>query len=182
LAKTEEEIKMNVMKQVEVNDPVAICEVAFWSYDEGDYKGAFEYWTKSAELGDIDAHYQLSCLYRDGQGVEKDKKKQFHHLEQAVIGGNAGARHYLGCEEWENGRLDRAVKHFIIAANLGDDGALQSLKDGFQRGYVSKEDFAAALRAHQAAVDATKSSQRDKAEALLQNLMAARAGRQSYVG
>ena len=30
---------------------------------------------------------------------------------------------------------------------------------------ISKEDFAAALRAHQAAVDATKSPQREEAEA-----------------
>ena len=32
------------------------------------------------------------------------------------------------------------------------------------RGIVSKEDYAAALRGHQAAVDATKSTQREKAE------------------
>eukprot|EP00985_Skeletonema_marinoi_P007137 scaffold3121_cov211-Skeletonema_marinoi.AAC.6 len=35
---------------------------------------------------------------------------------------------------------------------------------GYLRGVVSKEDFAAALRAHQAAVDATKSPGRDTAE------------------
>jgi len=34
---------------------------------------------------------------------------------------------------------------------------------GFMDGVVSKEDFEAALRGHQAAVDATKSEQRDAA-------------------
>ena len=34
-----------------------------------------------------------------------------------------------------------------------------------KRGFVKKEDFAAALRGHQAAVDATKSPQRQAAEA-----------------
>jgi hypothetical protein len=37
---------------------------------------------------------------------------------------------------------------------------LHWLKEGYIDGYVSKEDFAVALRAHQAAVDATKSPQR----------------------
>jgi hypothetical protein len=42
---------------------------------------------------------------------------------------------------------------------------LEALKRGFAAGFVSKDDFEAALRGHQAAVDATKSEQRDEAEA-----------------
>jgi hypothetical protein len=42
---------------------------------------------------------------------------------------------------------------------------LHDVKKGFMGGYVSKEDYAAALRGHQAAVDATKSQQRDAAYA-----------------
>jgi hypothetical protein len=38
------------------------------------------------------------------------------------------------------------------------------LKEAFQRGVVIKEDYEAAVRGHQAAVDATKSAQRDAAE------------------
>ena len=56
---------------------------------------------------------------------------------------------------------DRAVKHFIIGAVLGDDNAIQQLKECYKDGHVSKEDFAAALRDHQTAVDATKSPQRE---------------------
>jgi TPR repeat protein len=137
-------------------------------YNEGDYMNAFEYWTKAAELSSFKAHYNLSVMYQHGHGVEKDKKKQVYHLEQAAIGGHPDARNDLGCVELENGRLDRAVKHWIIAANFGHDDALDSLKEGFKRELVSKEDFATALRGHQAAVDATKSPQRDEAEAALQ--------------
>jgi hypothetical protein len=57
------------------------------------------------------------------------------------------------------------MKHFIIAANLGDDEALESVKKGFMKGCVSKEDYEAALRGHQAAVDETKSEQRAAAYA-----------------
>jgi TPR repeat protein len=61
--------------------------------------------------------------------------------------------------------MNRAVKHFIIAAKQGHDDALERVKKGFRSELVSKEDFEAALRGHQAAVDATKSKQRDDAYA-----------------
>jgi len=94
-----------------------------------------------------------------------NEKKVWHHLEQAAIGGHPKARHKLACLEEINGRRARAMKHLIIAANQGDDGSpLENLRNAYELGYVSKEDFAAALRAHQAAVDATKSPQREAAE------------------
>jgi TPR repeat protein len=60
-----------------------------------------------------------------------------------------------------NGNIERAVKHWIIAANMGHEKAIQRLKKCYADGEVSKEDFAAALRAHHAAVEATKSPQRE---------------------
>ena len=42
---------------------------------------------------------------------------------------------------------------------------MEKVKEMYQEGLVSKEDFAAALRAHKTAVDAMKSPQRDAAEA-----------------
>ncbi len=131
---------------------------------EGDYEGAFQYYTKAAQLGDIEVHWNLAGLYGEGQGVEKDEKKAVYHLEEAAIGGHPSARHNLGCEEKEKGRIDRALKHWIIAANLGHDEALAMVKQGFQIGDVSKEEYASSLRGHQAAVDATKSTQREEAE------------------
>ncbi len=100
-------------------------------------------------------------------------------MEEAAISGYSDARHNLGCVEWENHRFDRAVKHWIIAANLGHDDSLDVLKQGYKAGVVSKLDYAAALRAHQAAVDATKSPQREAAEAFRQQekFEAAKAGR-----
>ena len=118
----------------------------------------------AASLGDAEAHYQLSCLYHYGQGVEKDKKKQRHHLTEAAIGGHPDARHNLGCMEGENGQYDREVKHFIIAANLGHDISLERVKTLYKAGFASKEDFTAALRGYQIAINAMKSPQREEAE------------------
>eukprot|EP00984_Skeletonema_dohrnii_P019254 scaffold9169_cov77-Skeletonema_dohrnii-CCMP3373.AAC.5 len=161
---SEEEMNKNFMKRVEVNDPVSICELGFKRKDEGDSDSAFEYWKKAAVLGNIVAHHNLAVMYSYGEGVEKDEKKELHHLEQAAIGGNPSARYLLGCYESDRFKYERAVKHWIIAANLGDDDSMKRVKEGFQGGLVSKEDFAAALRAHHAAVDATKSPQRVAAE------------------
>ena len=62
-----------------------------------------------------------------------------------------------------NGEIDRAVKHWMIGTSLGEDRSLHALKDLYKAGDVSKDDFAAALRAHHAAVNATKSPQREEA-------------------
>ena len=155
------------MKRVEVNDPIAIRQMGVRRYHEGDYNGAFEYLSKAAELGEVGSHYELSNLYSLGQGVERNKKKQLHHLEEAAIGGHPTARFNLGATEWNNCRMERAVKHWIIAASLGSDASVGWLKEGFKRRVISKEDCAAALRAHQATADDAKSPQRDEARKAL---------------
>ncbi|KAK1748087.1 hypothetical protein QTG54_000026 [Skeletonema marinoi] len=163
------ENRKNRKKRVAVKDPVALRELGGEHYDKGDYSGAFPYLTEAAAFGDMYAHYSLSVMYGEGKGVEKDDEMAWYHLEEAAIGGHHLARYNLAVRERENGRFDRAVKHFIIAANLGDDASIKQLRIGyiFSLGYtdgkVRKEDFASALRAHQAAVDGMKSPQREAA-------------------
>ena len=161
---TDEEYNEQLMRRVEANDPNALRRVGMDRHDEGDYNTAIEYFTKAADLGDVAAHYHLSVLYQDGKGVEKDKKRELHHLKEAAIGGHPEARHNLGCEENDNDRMDRAVKHWIIAANLGYDDSLEPVKILYKAGYVSKEDFTAALRGYQTAINAMKSPQREEAD------------------
>ena len=160
-----EEADKRMMKRIEANDPVAIFHEGVEQYKKGDYDTAFEYYTKAAELGDAWAHSNLAQMYRNGEGVEKDEEKVIYHWEEAAIAGHPYARYNLGVYEWKkSSNAERAVKHFIIAATQGDDDSIKTLMRGFQKGYVSKDDLAAALRAHQAAVDATKSPQRDAVE------------------
>ena len=96
--------------------------------------------------------------------LKKDMgKKTFHQIE-AAIRGHPYARHVLGCEEFGDCNYERAAKHWTIAATQGDDDSMKSLMKLFSVGLVKKDDLAAALRAHKAAVDATKSPQREAAE------------------
>jgi TPR repeat protein len=161
---TGKESEENIMKRIEANDPVAMRAQGVKCHNKGDYNSACEYFTKAAKLGDIEAHYTLACCYALGHGVEKDEKKGIFHNEEAAIGGNPDARFVLGLDEKINGRIERAIKHFSIAAGQGHDDAIKALREVYAEGCISKENFAAALRAHQAAVDATKSPQREVAE------------------
>eukprot|EP00985_Skeletonema_marinoi_P002911 scaffold1192_cov80-Skeletonema_marinoi.AAC.1 len=165
-----------MMKRVEANDPVALCQEGGVQEEKGNYQSAFGWFSKAAELGDVEAHFELSHLYRDGHGVEKDGGKEMYHLEEAAIGGLPRARYKLGIGEWNNGKAERAVKHWIISATQGDDDSINELMTVFREedGMISKDDLAAALRAHQAAVDSTKSPQREAAEEWQRRMKSAR--------
>ncbi len=157
-----------VMKRVKKNDPVAMMKMGIERGCNGNHETALQYLTKAAELGDAEAQFRLADMYRTGRGVEKDMKKAVYHYEEAAIGGHFVARHNLGCLEWMKLRFDRAVKHLIIAANLGWHDSLKAIRELYAKGHASKEDYAAALRAYQTAVEEMKSAERDVAEAFYQ--------------
>ena len=163
---SDEEADKSTMRRIkENNDPAAMRFMGKKRYLEGDYGTALEYYTKAAELGDADAQCDLSFMYHDGEGVEKDKNRAIYHLEGAAIAGHPQARHNLGCVEANNGRFERAKKHFIIAANLGYHESLTALRELYAEGFADKEDYAGALRAYQTVVNEAKSAEREEAEA-----------------
>ena len=167
IPKSEGKALKQVMGRIkENNDPAAMCRMGKQYEHQRDYRKTFQYYTKAAELGYVDAHASLGNLYYKGLGVQKDEEKAVYHWEQAAMGGHPFARYNLAGYEMENGRMERAARHHIIAANLGYDPSLKSIKALFVKGIVSKEDYAAALRGYQAAVNETKSAGRDKAEAM----------------
>ena len=100
VAFTHEENYQNERKRLKANDPVRLREVGKRRKREGDLEGAFEYLTKAAALGDIESHYELTVMYRLGEGVEKDMKNEVYHLEEAAIGGHLEARYNLAVREW----------------------------------------------------------------------------------
>lgn len=163
---TDEEIDKNVLKRIKAGDPVAMRRKGFDARMAGNYSVALEYLMKAAKMGDAEAHMQLGYMYDSLSSCPYlDMKKAMHHYEEAAIGGHPGARNNLAAIE--NNiyfREERAVKHFIIAASLGCDMSLATLQNLYKHGRVKKEDLAAAYRAHHAAVEATKSSQREEAK------------------
>ena len=92
-----------------------------------------------------------------------NKKKAMHYYEIAAMNGHVLSRHNLGATEYNNGNRQRAMKHFILAANAGDDDSLDMVKKGFMAGYVTKEQYANTLREYQKSQDEMTSDARDKA-------------------
>ena len=162
-----EEADKNLMERVKANDSAAIRKMASTFFLNGNHTTSFEYYDKAARLGDMHAHYQIALMYEEGSGVDRDVKKYIHHLEEASIGGHAQARMDLAKYELENcgpiGMM-KSVKHCIIVANLGDVPAMKMLRSFFSRNLISRDEFSATLLAHQAAVEAMKSPQRETAE------------------
>ena len=129
-------------------------------HQKGDISKALELWNQGANLGHADAHHSIADVYLNVKGVEKDDKKAQYHLERAAIRGHEMARHSLGINEYNDGNMDRAMKHFMMAARTGYDEPLKHVKDGYSWGIVSKDEYASTLSAHKASQDEMKSNQR----------------------
>ena len=129
------EVKQRLIKckRVEVKDPIAMCQMGLRRYYEGDYNSAFEYTPK--QLNWEMWERVMNCHICMGRG--KVLRGIVSHLKEAVIAGCPGARHNLGYIEWNNGRIEMAVKHFIIAANLGRVKSIEMLKLCYRKGLVS---------------------------------------------
>ena len=168
-ARSDEEEVERVKKLMEKGHAYAINQLAGY-YAQGelgiprDRAKANELYLKAGELGCAEAYFNLGNAYDNGRGVEIDKQKAKYFYELAAIGGDLSARHNLGCSEGQVGNLQRAYKHFILAAKAGHDKALGMVKQGFMKGDVTKDEYANTLRAYQKSKDEMKSEARDKAE------------------
>ena len=74
------EREMNERRKIrsKANDPAAICFAGLEHLEKGNKHRAFVFFTKAAELGNEEAHYQLSNMYQLGLGVRKDGRKVYY--------------------------------------------------------------------------------------------------------
>ena len=66
-------------------------------------------------------------------------KKAKFHFEAAAMAGHEVARCNLGGLEAESGNMERAHKHWTIAASAGHYIAMIELRLSFEQGLVSRE-------------------------------------------
>ncbi|EJK52436.1 hypothetical protein THAOC_28284 [Thalassiosira oceanica] len=160
-----------IQTRVAKKDPVAINNLGN-SYFRGglglqkDMRGAVELYTEAAELGSIEALYNLGNAYDLGKGVQQDMAKAVEFWTKAAMEGHAGSRHNLGCIEAERGNYNRAVIHWLISAKMGAKDSVENIKRAFMEGVGTKEQYAEALKGYQDAVEEMKSHDRDEASAL----------------
>ena len=129
------------------------------------FKKANKLWLRAGELGCTKAYSNVGNAYFHGRGVQKDVKKAKCYWELAAMGGGVVSRYNLGTIELAEGRMERMVKHWMIAVGAGDDKSLRGIRACYLKGLATKDDYEKALRTHQAAKDEMKSNQRDAAAA-----------------
>jgi TPR repeat protein len=152
------------MKRAAANDPASIFLLAT-HYHLGragfqqDYAKATELYTRAAELGCSKAHSHLADVYHKGG----DLKKTRFHFEAAAMAGNEYARCIFGTMESQSGYMERAVKHWAIAASAGEHGAMHHLSISFGKGFVSRESIDSTLISYNNSCAEMRSDGRDAA-------------------
>ena len=167
--RSNEERRKRLDRRVELDDPEAITIVGNYYFRGGmgleqDIGKALDLLHRAAELGSISAHNIVGDIYLTSSVVQANYKKAMYHFEIAAMEGNVGARHALGALEGNSGNHHRAIKHLMISASAGDDDSLKGVQTGYRNGFMTKDDFAKTLRAHQKSLEEMKSEWRDKAD------------------
>ncbi|EJK67384.1 hypothetical protein THAOC_11591, partial [Thalassiosira oceanica] len=104
-----------------------------------DVTRAIELWTEAAELGSLDAHYELGRLYYQSLRLsEEDKPRSIHHWQQAAMKGHVECRHNLGAIEYKLENHLLAVQHWMISAKMGDEQSLNNIREMFKNGRANK--------------------------------------------
>jgi len=169
-APDDEENIRRLKKRIELGDDVAIyglgCYYSNRKYGlHQNYAKALELWHRAAEMGNIESYHNIGDAYLHGRGVQRDMKKARHYWEIAAMAGDVDVRFNLGVSEKNAGKMDRALKHWMLGVRGGQSDSLAAVKGLFTNGHATKEDYTKALRARQEYLDEIKSVQRDEAVA-----------------
>jgi len=79
------------------------------------------------------------------------------------MAGNEDARCNLGAMEAQSGNMERAVKHWMIAASAGDYKAMHNLLIAFNHGSISRSAIDSTLTAYNDSCAEMRSDARDTA-------------------
>ena len=161
-SKTAEEKHEEIMKRVGANDAASMWMLAYDYYNgvEGsplDQTKAEELFARAGELGYSKAHCYLGDIYRQRGDIKKAK----FHLEAAAMAGNEVARNILGTMDANSGNMERAIKHWTIAASSGCFCSMYHLITFFQKDFVTREAIDSILRAYNNSCAEMRSKARD---------------------
>ena len=122
-----------------------------------DYRKAFDYYQKAADLGNSDAMLSIGVLYANGTGVVKNLKEAAKWFKAAAELGNVYAQYYLGRMYRFGEGIDQdqkeAAKWFKAAAEQGSCSAQFSLGYMYQTGQGVPKNPAEAIRWYTAAAE-----------------------------
>lgn len=169
---TEEENGRRVTRRMEANDPEAYSYAGNTAAIDGDIVKALEMNLKAVELGGLGAFavrvtchlWWLMTFLEEGSNEYAEIKVMTEKCQ--VVGAGQGyleSHHHLGLAWKFDGNHSLAYKHICFAAEHGHIASSRLLLEGYVGGYITKEKYAATLRAHKAAYDAAMSPERQLA-------------------
>jgi len=157
-----------VQARVDANDPAAITLLGDFHYFgqhglERDVQRTIRLWREAADRGSSEAQMKLGNCYCNGDGVTLDEAKGLQYWGKAACQGHLAARHNLGAHESACGNFERAVRHWMISAKMGDKSSLDNIKAMFAAGHATKQQYGEALVGYQASTEEMKSPDRERA-------------------
>ncbi len=104
----------------------------YQSYLKGDYDAAYEEWLPLAELGDVEAQFNLGVMYDEGAGVDQDLAIAADWYQKAAEQGFIDAQANLALMYYRGQGVPRdhekATDWFRKAASQGDQESADYLK------------------------------------------------------
>ncbi|MDR3234682.1 MAG: sel1 repeat family protein [Planctomycetaceae bacterium] len=158
-----EEVRVWLDKAVANEFPAAQCRLGLFFRNNGDDDNAASLFAAAAIQGDVDAMILLSLLLEEwgikekvrGQERERCDKEAFEWMKQAAAAGSIRANYFLGNfyrdATGTEANRSAATQHFRIAAECGDDDALDRVGTAYLYGCDVPADEAAAFRYYEAA-------------------------------
>jgi len=150
-ARDDAEELARIRRQAETEVPAAICRLAR-TYHLGnfglanDMKEAATLYERGAELGNMDAAYELARMHKHGNGVEADEAKAKQLFRVAADRGQADAQNELAILLEDDDSPKEAFELFKRAADQGLTMAEYNLAGSFEDGKGVEADAVAAKR------------------------------------
>ena len=123
---------------------ISYVDLANKAYNEGDYKLAFEYFSKADNITDSWSQGNLGWLYQTGNGGYQNYAKAFEWYMKAAKQGDAFAQNKIGIFYYHGYGVAQNYKNakiwFEKAAKQGDVGAINDLGYLYQYGLGVKQD------------------------------------------
>ena len=167
--KTDDENLARLSKRIELNDPVAMCNMALahgfgfigLPVDRAKCIGLLR--QSADDLGDPTALNQLGNFYHDGtMGLEQNDGEALKYWEKAAKSGHLVAQHNLGFREVRIGDNVAAIRHWRLSASGGLRMSMENLIAGFENGFLHHGDLAETLQAMYRSKAEMKSDDRNK--------------------
>lgn len=142
---------ISISSVAQIDNDNEYCEKAHELYDQGDYKGAFQFFLKAANAGNANAQNFLGGMYEYGDGVTQNYSKAFewyskaakqnHYYAQYELGllyfeGNGVKQNYDKALEW----LTKSAKNNYSLANY-QLGLMYYKGDGVKKDYLKAYDY-----------------------------------------